>query len=61
MLVLTRHPGQSIEIKDTKTGAIITVTVLAHTNQGTKLGFVADKQFQILRTELKDRDKDKER
>lgn len=60
MLILTRHPGQSVEIKDKETGAIITVTVLAHTNQGAKLGFIADQQFLILRTELKDRDKDKD-
>ena len=52
MLVITRKPGESLEIGDD-----ITVTVLGNRHRPVRLGIDAPAQVLVLRTELRDRDR----
>ena len=53
MLVLSRKPGESIQIASN-----IRVVVVSVSNGRAKLGFEAPGHIRILRTELKDREAD---
>ena len=54
MLILTRNPGESIQISDN-----IKVIVLANNNGQVKLGFEAPKDVEIYRSELLETKKDR--
>jgi len=59
MLVLSRKVGESIELVDVDTGERITIMVTRVMAQGSvRLGIDAVKRWDIVRTELKDRDED---
>ena len=51
MLILTRHPGESVVIT-TADGDKIVITTLYSSRQGIKLGFDAPKNVQIDREEI---------
>jgi len=53
MLVLTRHPGESIII-ELPTGERITVTVLSNTSNQVRIGTEAPDDIAIVREELLD-------
>ena len=53
MLVLTRHPGESIII-ELPTGELITVTVLSNTSNQVRIGTEAPDDIAIVREELLD-------
>jgi carbon storage regulator len=55
MLILTRRPGENVQIK-LKDGEIITVSSLGVKGNQTRLGISAPKDLVILRNELVEKD-----
>lgn len=51
-LVLTRKPGESIQIKDNNTGEEITLTVVRVEKGHARLSLNAPNSYNIVRTEL---------
>ena len=62
MLMLTRKPGQAVDLIDTNTGQVIaTVLLIACLNgNSVRLGFDAPPHIHIIRDDAKRRDRDEE-